>query len=871
MTYGKAAPASRHMRSHPYRREPLGSPRPDDEELSSGDLWKAVGTIKNYLVSSVSQFVVKLTGCKRPGKQESDRRIINGDALRSSPPTLLNADQPQVNGFLLRHELGNRNSGLRTERPFTNQHVNRPQSLPYRPLRSMTNVVPPPYGVKPYTYRRPWTSASKSASRRLNSNSINSMNISGSSLGRSPFNTLEPSNKPFGNTTTGQNYSPIYPRKLFSWERCRSKIEYKEEEGAQGENKVILTYTDPSIQRAIERADRSVGSQKDTSGSVTLKNSFASRLNTKNSVHDEQMSSKRKTFSNRAVEPGSKRSRSVKKNPEGMSKSTFNISEAKDIKSPLFSKSVTPSNQMEVNQKTETPDVKKVIDLVDNSAMEMSSSKNSDTIKPSKNFGPSSLFSNSSKPVSGGLFGVNESTSASDHKTSKQAKSTIFGQTQKKESITTEPANLFVKKLVKGKSIAEDKEVSNIPEAKGNSSSVTTAPIQKVSASEKATEVDENLSYACRMGRLRRIKIREYYIQKIENLYDSKCKDKEKDAKKKKAVSMYKNKYHKLREDHTFYTKLCKQYGVEPGEEYKGEDPDVQPEESEQSDGKVNSDSTSANKLFSDSTSSKELFAGSTNANKLFTSTSKPTVVTKPTTDKPHRNPFAQDSVTKPEKPAAVGFSFSGGNLFSNASNSTVKRKRPNESNPTNSFQAQCAPSVGKPGLFATKKVSTSAPSGAANPFSPAAQNSGSLFGSNTVSGKDNPFSSGVTKPTGLFGTSNGSTASMDSDVPATMGSGGFGATPNPFAVSTSKVANFGNSSSSNPFSRQQSSATGLFSSSSQGKPNPFTNVSSPAFGNTGAFNPGFGNGGTAKFSLGTLSGQSRKRRPVVRGRRTLK
>jgi len=441
-------------------------------------------------------------------------------------------------------------------------------------------------------------------------------------------------------------------------------------------------------------------------------------------------------------------------------------------------------------------------------------------------------------------------------KTSKPSTKTISSQPDKTVSENTRSLNTL-EKTVKRKSIQKDKKMSNVVDPRSESPSLSSGTTDKAKASEKASEtVDENISFACRMGMLKRIKIRDHYIQKIENLYDSKCKKKEKQSKMTKALSIYKEKYHKLRQDHSFYTKLCKQYGVAPGEEYVGVDPDIQPDDSDQGEEKMNNAFTSKGPS--------------------FLSNVNPTTVTKQAIDKPHRNPFDQDTIKEPEKLATTGFKFSGENLFTKPSSTTVKRKRPNESSSSNLFQ--CTPNVNKPDLFSLKKDAKNiAASTTTNPFSPAATKvkSGSLFFNSAGGNTKNLFSTtnNVTKPSSgsLFGLSNTSgTASMDSDLPIASGSNGFVPAPkNPFAVTASNNGKIGNLGSNNAFTIQQSNSTSLFGSSTQGNANPFTNAPTAAFGNQGGFNPGIVT--TGKFSLGNLGGQNKKRRPVVRGRRTLK
>jgi len=111
------------------------------------------------------------------------------------------------------------------------------------------------------------------------------------------------------------------------------------------------------------------------------------------------------------------------------------------------------------------------------------------------------------------------------------------------------------------------------------------APESKLKVSNKVAPTKiasvENVSYVCRMAQMRRIKIKEHYSQEIEKLYDRYCKDEDKEAKKKKALDKYEDKYHKTRQDYMFYSKLCKKYNVEPGEEYDGNDPDIKPDDEE--------------------------------------------------------------------------------------------------------------------------------------------------------------------------------------------------------------------------------------------------------------------------------------------------
>jgi len=130
-------------------------------------------------------------------------------------------------------------------------------------------------------------------------------------------------------------------------------------------------------------------------------------------------------------------------------------------------------------------------------------------------------------------------------------------------------------------SIAEDKVIETKPTEKR----AVKVPEDKLKVADEVAPAKimpcENVSYVCRKAQMRRIKIKEYYSQEIEKLYDLYCKDKDKDAKKKKALDIYESKYHKTRQDYTFYTKLCKKYEFEPGKEYDGNDPDIKLDDEE--------------------------------------------------------------------------------------------------------------------------------------------------------------------------------------------------------------------------------------------------------------------------------------------------
>jgi len=880
MTYGKAHPASRYMRSHPYRKEPCGSPRPDEEGVKTGDLWKAIGTIKNYVVSSVSQFVLRLTGSsKKPETKDdststSDR--VNGDALRESPRSLFNPNQLNANDFSSRQRMGYGENDPRRQmllpqyqRPFVQNQSHypygddRPQGLPYRPMnprrRNMMSDVSP-YVVKPYTYRRAWTSTAKSNARMSRLSNTNPFNRYGRSIGQSPISQRTTSYTEVDTTTLRHNYSPIYPRKLFSWERCRSKIEYKHEEGEQGERKVTLTYTDPCIQRAIDRAE-AAGARNDEKKGLVGKRSFGARV-IRSPNDDQDQTQKRKSYKTRGPESNSKRPKSLDiKEKSGLD---LTITRCNDVDSMPMNESQPSSDvSRESEQKDAYYSDKMVGEIEVKESPKPPSLKLIPNASPAKSIQSSSLFASTSKtsePASCSIFDTNKSMKNKSglfddvvgDKTVKPRLPSLSGpfslpERKEQEMIPLIKANQSEDTVSKAKSMAKTNIENPLETGSKDTSSTTTAVPQKA----LETAADENISFACRMGRLKRIKIRDHYIQKIESLYDNKCTSKDMSAKKMKAVSMYKEKYHKLRDDHTFYTKLCKQYNVDPGEDYVGVDPDIKPEDNEQVEEKTEK-------------------APETFSFKLKADT-KPKIDPKPVMSKPHINPFATDSIKPAEQPAKKGFTFSG-NLFSTGPAQPAKRKRGREGGSSaNLFSVTT-----KPDLFSGTQSPTA--SATTNPFSPAAaaaagSPSSSIFSTNPGKAKNNIFNStnGALKSTsgGLFGISSngGGTASMDSDVPS--GNNNFGSA-NPFATKPGQTNNLF-ASTSNPFNMQQSSSSGAFGNT-QRNANPFTTSSSGgAFGKPGAFNPGgLGKGDGPVFSLGNLAGKNKKRRTVVRGRRTL-
>jgi len=870
MTYGKANRPSRYLRTHPYRKEPTGSQR-TDEELTIRDVWNALGTVKKYVVNSVCYFVQKLTGVASKSESKDGSTTlarINGDAM---------SDNTKVSTGRQRIE-GSESDPRRPtwwppqQQPHTQRQSHpyvdyRPQVLPYRPLnlkRNPTKTYLSPRVVKPYPNRRPWSSTltpNAPISKLSNSRPKRTIN---SAYSHRDFNS-QLAGKPFR-------------RKLFSWDKYRSNVEFKHDEGNKGEIKVI--FRDPSIRRAIELAEQTSGGETGEKNDVTPQQSFAARLNGSARKDNSQ---KRKTFKGhrRKLEFKGQGGNDIPKGKSGMD---LTVSRCNDVncvpKNWLKSKSDVP---IAIEQRNASSSDKIVGNIEVKDEPKPLSSTNI-PVSQAKSVQSSSLF-DSSKPASSCIFG-----SDNKKKTSGLCDNVVNKQIFNPASSSTGTAGFPKKVPVK---ITSSTDISSQSEKKDPEKIISVSPVKAkltdeqakpIAKEEKPLEADrksisnktaavpqkpakseakENISFACRMARLKRIKIRDYYIQKIESLYDNKCMEKEKDSKKSKAMLIYRNKYHLLRQDHTFYTKLCEQYNVEPGEEYTGVDPDIKRDDDEE----VNENKKTVPVTFS--------FKPKVDLDPK--TDSKPKVDPEPAVNKPHINPFAVDTIKPTDDPQKKGFQFSS-NIFTTGSTNPPKQKL-EDSSKTNLFSLPQ-----KPNLFSGQSISAPA---VTNPFSPSATAAASrplssVFKTNAGDSKNSLFSTtnGAFKPAGgLFGSTSkngGDAVSMDSDLPTANNT--FGST-NLFGskAQTSNTNLFqSNTTANNSFGMQQGGSSG---SGAFGHANPNTNIFATTssrkrgFGNSGPFNPGnMGQGDAPVFSLGKVGGNAgkKKRRTIVRGRRTL-
>jgi len=888
MTYGKANRPSRYLRTHPYRKEPCGSPRPD-EEVTIGDVWDALGTVTKYVVNSVYYIVQKFTGMgtKPVVKDESTEKLesSNGDALPNSSSSFYNPNFDKAEVLSTRQQSGFGEIDLRRrmwlpphQRPKP-QHqyypyiADRPQGLSFRSLNERRNTwmsYVSPHTVKPSPYRRPWSSAITPKAPISTLSNWRPRRANDSAYNQRPY---------FSRDIDGKSSR----RKLFSWEKSGSNVESKHEDGSRNQGKILTIFTDSNIRRASDQTEQTLERRTGAKNGMIPKPSFVARLNRSASKDNF---GKRKTFMGYDRGLNFKKHKGLSVTPE---KSGMNITGLRynDVGDVLMNRSDSNSDvSMEEHGVASFSD--KIVGNIEMNEAPKVPTSNNIPISPSKSVQSNGLYPTTSDPnkqASNSIFSSDIATKNSglcedvvSEKTLKPTSSStrmlglskkdglkissstdVFGQSVKNISETNIPVGPVKAKLVED--TAKLKAESAKPLKKDTKSisnkmaTITQKPLKPSAA--------ENVSFACRMTEMKRIKIRYHYVQKIESLYDSNCKDKDKEAKKSKALSMYRDKYHKLQQDHSFYTKLCEQYNVEPGEEYIGVDPDIKPDDDEE----INNIKKTV----------PEPFSLKPNLDVAPWSDSKSKGDPKRASDKPHINPFAVDMIKPDDERSKKGFNFSG-KIFTTDSEKASNRKL-EDSSSTNLFTSPKSSN-----MFSGQSIT--APS-ATNPFSPSAASAASsplssVFKSNSGNAKNNLFNStdGVFKPAGgLFrstGTNGAGVVSMDSDVPS--GNNTF-TSSNPFASKGQKrnINLFPSiTSANNAFSMQQggSSGAGLFGNVKDNA-NLFTTSASRkrGFGSSRAFNPGnMGRGDAPVFSLGKVSGQAgkKKRRTIVRGRRTL-
>merc|ERR1719419_1647808 len=750
--------------------------------------------------------------------------------------------------------------------------ADRPQGLSFRSLNQRRNTMMSclsPRTVNPSPYRRPWSSAITPKAPISRLSNWRPRRANDSAYNQRPYFSRDIDDK-------------SSRRKLFSWEKSGSNLQSKHEDGSRNEGKILTIFTDSNNRRESDQTEQTLVRGTEAKNGMNPEPSFAARLNRSASKDNY---GKRKTFMGYDRRLNFKRHKGLAVTPE---KSGMDItgSRCNDVGDVLWKRSQSNSDVSMEEEGNASLSDKIVGNIEVNEAPKVPSSKNIpiSLSKSVQSNGLSVNMSDSNKPPSNSIFSLDIATKNSglcedvvSEKTLKPTSSStgmlglsekdgleissstdVFSQSVKNISETNIPVSSVKAKLVED--TAKPKAESAKPlerDTKLNSNKMATI-IQKPSK----PLAEENISFACRMTEMKRIKIRYHYVQKIESLYDSNCNDKDKEAKKSKALSMYRDKYHKLQWDHLFYTKLCKQYNVEPGEEYIGVDPDIKHDNDEE----INNKKTVS-----------EPFSFKPNLDVAPWGDSKSKVDPKPASDKPHINPFAVDTIKPDDKRSKKGFNFSG-NIFATNSEKAPKRKL-EDSSSTNLFTLPK-----RSNMFSGQSITASS---ATNPFSQSGTTAASsplssVFKSDSGNAKNNMFNStdGVFKPAGgLFGstrTNGAGVVSMDSDVPS--GNNTFNSS-NPFASKGQKrnINLFPSiTNANNAFSMQQggSSGAGPFGNV-KNNANLFTTSSSRkrGFGSSGVFNPGnMGRGDAPVFSLGKVSGQAgkKKRRSIVRGRRTL-
>jgi len=450
----------------------------------------------------------------------------------------------------------------------------------------------------------------------------------------------------------------------------------------------LVTYSDPTIARALEkyRLGRMSYTKEDfdkynnVSRSQFVGYHSRPKLSSSKKNKGEQ---KRKSYDNRFETASAKRSRNLrsKKGNGSMDIDFFSTSFAPDTSTILTHSPKSPSVS-DVSMRSITSNNDRDNKTFLTSAFKDPATKNS--LAPAADSGVPSgtLFDSVTKPANAGVFNNQlrnggqiddiSSTLKSSASESVKSDSNLFAspntvvplhtdvKTKLDKSSLQSPSKIGKTKIFDTQ--APPKPLFNIPRTTKKVEStfddisvnkqtvkkeLETVILTKSSPKEKAVE---HISFVCRMAQMRRIKIKEHYTQQIETLYDNHSKDSDKETRKKKAVDRYHNKYHKLRQDHFFYTKLCEKFKVKPGNEYTGHDPDIKPDgedEDEMPSPDTNQVKTKPN-LFSFSNSSHGK-KGSVTSNPFFNN---PFAI--PTKKKPENTGFISSGKIN-SKPAATG------------------------------------------------------------------------------------------------------------------------------------------------------------------------------------------------------------------------
>jgi len=800
--------------------------------------------------------------------------------------------------------------------------------------------------------RRPWSSTLSSA-RRFISRGVGPsprMRRSGVSPTQKPkklqYDSPYNFQKGCAQSLELKTYSPIYPREIFTHEQSRKKDGQMKESGP-AEYAMTRTYRDPTIKAAVTNhsLDRPKFAKEDLHRfsckiSSPLFKGSARRNWSTNTI---EVSKKRKSYMDIESEPFSKRARVQEiKERTTMKLDSSKIVDHEDVYEGDEQVSlIMPEEECEIPSIALT-EIKPAVDVTTSQCLQTCLVNSNSPVKAEQS---SKVYSDcTKKPV----------VSCAELSTREKSTRQVF-QSTKLRVTSKPPVDRSTAETASGSPLEEVGTIFNLPrktdqcdgagledgeeEKQKEGEEKINIPLpsaEKCSAAlfggqRLASPVlNTNVSYACRKAKLMKIKIRDHYTFKIEELYDMYCKENGKDERKMKAVATYRDKYHPLKEDHVFFAKLCKKYNVDPGKEYTGVDSDVKSVDTGSIDAKpseideqakieptivpvpavVNpavpkidvphhnpfdidhveeaAPVKSGGVIFTESSvktknieklKNVDLF-GSINSNhtningQTVATTNKRTksvFVAKDLVAHNGNNPFCLSANAKPTQ---IGFN----NTKTPVSSSLFSTSNDNASEMKNNFALNNKPkveeagkTVSSPDKLEMSMMDIETPSGNNNGSGVPPQNlfgsSGTAFGSgnntNLFAISDNKVGSQST--TNLFGTpgQNPAQSSSTSSVTVLNATGNlftnqFGAkrqsaqSDNPFSKLKHSVNPFSTAGSSQMFG----ATNGIFKNNPFGK-STFNNID-------------FAKG--AKFSLGSFGGpKSRKRRPIVRGRRTLR
>jgi len=361
------------------------------------------------------------------------------------------------------------------------------------------------------------------------------------------------------------------------------------------------------------------------------------------------------------------------------------------------------------------------------------------------------------------------------------------------------------------------------------SDSTKTEPAEK-SAEEKAAAKEakpkeENVSYACRLARMKRIKIKEEYVKRIEDLYARQVSDKkERETKVEMAVKIY-TRYWEAKRGHEGYEKICKKYKEKPLGKYDGEEKAMYVAEDEP-DSKSNQAAPKApqfsfNKV-TDIPNQPKLGDGGF---KFQLSTNTTGDSKKPTDAKTTLFSFGGDAGnTSKGPPLLKPPSASAPNPFASSGAGSTGSVIPATSTP-NPFQAAAPAALPKPPAKANPFAISSAPATNGTPASapvngatPTAAPLSMTFGAAPGAASTNPFAAkkdGVSNPFASSSSSSGTGFTFTTDAKKIAPLAPSSKPKNPFAAMNTSPGNnnmvamsFGGAASNNGFGSAASTGT---------------------------------------------------------------